>query len=63
MSYLIKLNIEKRYLPKFSIELNKIDQEPVKKMSNFEIKTFLHSLLLVEDKISMKHGIESRVLH
>ena len=27
----------------------------------FELKTFLHGLLLVEDKLSMAHGIESRV--
>lgn len=27
----------------------------------FEIKTFLHGLLLVEDKLSMAHGLETRV--
>ncbi len=27
----------------------------------FELKTFLHGLLLVEDKLHMAHGIESRV--
>ncbi len=27
----------------------------------FELKTFLHGLLLVEDKISMAHGLETRV--
>lgn len=27
----------------------------------FEAKTFLHGLLLVEDKLSMAHGLESRV--
>ena len=27
----------------------------------FEAKTFLHSLLVVEDKLSMAHGLESRV--
>lgn len=27
----------------------------------FELKTFLHGLLLVEDKLSMAHGLESRV--
>lgn len=27
----------------------------------FEAKTFLHSLLIVEDKLSMAHGLESRV--
>ena len=47
---------------KFIKELDYINQEtPLKKCLNFEINTFLHSLLLVEDKISMKHGIESRV--
>ena len=46
----------------FNIELSKINQEtPLKTCLNFEINTFLHSLLLVEDKISMRHGIESRV--
>lgn len=28
---------------------------------NFEAKTFLHSLLIVEDKLSMAHGLETRV--
>lgn len=28
---------------------------------SFEAKTFLHSLLLVEDKLSMAHGLETRV--
>ena len=27
----------------------------------FEIKTFLHGLLVVEDKLSMAHSLESRV--
>jgi asparagine synthase (glutamine-hydrolysing) len=27
----------------------------------FELKTFLHGLLLVEDKVSMAHGLETRV--
>jgi len=27
----------------------------------FEIKTFLHGLLVVEDKLSMAHGLETRV--
>ena len=27
----------------------------------FEAKTFLHGLLLVEDKLSMAHGLETRV--
>src|SRR5690606_14178441 len=27
----------------------------------FEAKTFLHGLLVVEDKLSMAHGLESRV--
>lgn len=54
--------VKKDIFEKFNIEINKIDQETsLKKCLNFEIKTFLHSLLLVEDKISMKHGIESRV--
>lgn len=28
---------------------------------NFEAKTFLHGLLIVEDKLSMAHGLETRV--
>ena len=28
----------------------------------FEIKTFLHGLLIVEDKLSMAHSLETRVL-
>jgi asparagine synthase (glutamine-hydrolysing) len=58
-----KVKISKKDIyQKFNSELNKINQETqLKKCLNFEIKTFLHSLLLVEDKISMKHGIESRV--
>ena len=27
----------------------------------FEAKTFLHGLLVVEDKLSMAHGLETRV--
>ena len=27
----------------------------------FELKTFLHGLLVVEDKLSMAHGLETRV--
>ncbi len=27
----------------------------------FEVKTFLHSLLIVDDKLSMAHGVETRV--
>lgn len=28
---------------------------------NFEARTFLHSLLIVEDKLSMAHGLETRI--
>lgn len=36
-------------------------EEYVHKSLYFEAKTFLHGLLLVEDKLSMSHGLESRV--
>lgn len=34
---------------------------PVEKALYFELKTFLHGLLVVEDKVSMAHSIEVRV--
>lgn len=34
---------------------------PIEKALYFEIKTFLHGLLLIEDKVSMAHSIEVRV--
>ena len=37
------------------------DLDPVAKTLYFEAKTFLHGLLLVEDKVSMAHSLESRV--
>ena len=36
-------------------------EEYINRSLYFETKTFLHGLLLVEDKLSMAHGIESRV--
>ncbi len=36
-------------------------EEYVNRSLYFEIKTFLHGLLLVEDKLSMAHGLETRV--
>jgi len=36
-------------------------QDYVNQSLNFEARTFLHGLLLVEDKLSMAHGLESRV--
>jgi asparagine synthase (glutamine-hydrolysing) len=35
--------------------------DPVSKALYFEAKTFLHGLLIVEDKVSMAHSLESRV--
>ncbi|MGH3104116.1 MAG: asparagine synthase (glutamine-hydrolyzing) [Gaiellaceae bacterium] len=35
--------------------------DPVAKALYFEAKTFLHGLLLVEDRVSMAHGLEVRV--
>jgi len=36
-------------------------EEYINRSLYFEIKTFLHGLLLVENKISMAHGLETRV--
>ena len=36
-------------------------EEFINKSLYFESKTFLHSLFIVEDKLSMAHGLESRV--
>lgn len=35
--------------------------DPVSRALYFEVKTFLHGLLIVEDRVSMAHGLESRV--
>jgi asparagine synthase (glutamine-hydrolysing) len=35
--------------------------DPIDKALYFEAKTFLHGLLIVEDKLSMAHGLEDRV--
>jgi asparagine synthase (glutamine-hydrolysing) len=35
--------------------------DPVARALHFEAKTFLHGLLLVEDRVSMAHGLEVRV--
>lgn len=35
--------------------------DPLRKALYFEAKTFLHGLLVVEDKLSMAHSLESRV--
>ena len=37
------------------------DLDPVSKALYFELKTFLHGLLVVEDKVSMAHSLEARV--
>ena len=36
-------------------------KNPIKKALYFEAKTFLHGLLIVEDKLSMAHSLEARV--
>lgn len=35
--------------------------DPISRALYFETKTFLHGLLVVEDKVSMAHGLEARV--
>ena len=45
-----------------NIDLKSNDPEDrVNNSLYFEAKTFLHGLLVVEDKISMSHGLETRV--
>jgi asparagine synthase (glutamine-hydrolysing) len=34
---------------------------PLKKALNFEAKTFLHGILVIEDKLTMAHSLEARV--
>ena len=41
--------------------LAKTPEEYINNSLYFEAKTFLHGLLIVEDKLSMSHGIETRV--
>ncbi len=36
-------------------------KDPVRRALYFEAKTFLHGLLVIEDKLSMAHSLESRV--
>ncbi len=37
------------------------DQSPLKRALYFDAKTFLHGILVIEDKLSMAHSLESRV--
>jgi asparagine synthase (glutamine-hydrolysing) len=37
------------------------DYDPIDRALYFEAKTFLHGLLVVEDRLSMAHGLEDRV--
>jgi len=37
------------------------DRDPIRRALYFEAKTFLHGLLVIEDKLSMAHSLESRV--
>jgi len=46
---------------KFNKIFSKHDTSIVNKMSYYDLKTFLPSLLHVEDRTSMAHGLESRV--
>jgi asparagine synthase (glutamine-hydrolysing) len=36
-------------------------RDPIRRALHFEAKTFLHGLLVIEDKLSMAHSLESRV--
>lgn len=51
---------ENIYQPKMKLSLKK-PQDFINSSLYFEAKTFLHGLLIVEDKLSMHHGLESRV--
>jgi len=44
-----------------SVLRNDLNSNFVKKALYFDAKTFLHGILLVEDKLSMAHSLESRV--
>ncbi|MFH1091944.1 MAG: asparagine synthase (glutamine-hydrolyzing) [Pseudomonadota bacterium] len=45
----------------FRMILNSAQAEhPIKKALHFEAKTFLHGILLLDDKLSMAHSLESR---
>jgi asparagine synthase (glutamine-hydrolysing) len=46
--------------PEYNTELSQVENM-LEDMLHFEFKTFLHGLLLIEDKISMAHGLEVRV--
>ena len=44
-----------------SLSLPQKPEEYINHSLYFEAKTFLHGLLVVEDKLSMSHGVETRV--
>ena len=46
---------------KYTPELNPSPEEYINHSLYFEAKTFLHGLFVVEDKLSMSHGLETRV--
>ena len=49
------------FMDKLGHEKPKSSEDMVNRSLTFEAQTFLHGLLVVEDKISMSHGLESRV--
>lgn len=50
------------YLPMYSkLSKNQTPEEYINHSLYFEAKTFLHGLLVVEDKLSMAHSLETRV--
>ena len=53
-------DIFKEVFSKHSIELTK-PEDFINHSLYFEAKTFMHGLLVVEDKLSMSHGLENRV--
>jgi asparagine synthase (glutamine-hydrolysing) len=55
------LNTDYNSFEKFNKIFSKHDTSIANKMSYYDLKTFLPSLLHVEDRTSMAHGLESRV--
>ncbi|PPR78822.1 MAG: Asparagine synthetase [glutamine-hydrolyzing] 1 [Alphaproteobacteria bacterium MarineAlpha2_Bin1] len=58
-----RVDIKKIFFDIFSLEINKIDrpEDYINYSLYLESKTFLHGLLVIEDKLSMAHSLEARV--
>ena len=59
---LLNTDLKSIFLDNFNAEMKSDTPEDfINHCLYFESKTFLHGLLLIEDKISMSHGLETRV--